>query len=88
MTAAGIALGVEMAKRIRAITGRPTSFGASVTGPLGEVAFIILSDSVDQVQGASEALAADAGWVAMLDGQASKAFVLGSAVRMITRKVA
>lgn len=88
MTAKGIALGVEMAERIKAITGRPTSFGVSVTGPFGEVAFFVLSDSIDQVQAASEALAADEGWVAMLDEQASKAFVPGSSVRMITRRVA
>ena len=77
-----------MARRIKAITGRPTSFGVSVTGQFGEVAFFILSDSIDQVQATTEALAADEEWLAMLDERASKAFVTGSSVRMITRKVA
>ena len=88
MTREGISLGVEMAQRIKAITGRPTSFGVSVTGQFGEVAFFILSDSIDQVQATTEALAADQDWLAMIDERASKAFVGGSSVRMITRKVA
>lgn len=87
MTADGIALGVEMAHRIKAVTGRPTSFVASVTGPFGEVGFIVLSDTIEEVQGASEALTADADWIALIDERASKAFVSGASERMITRRL-
>jgi hypothetical protein len=88
MAAKGIALGVEMAQRIKSITGRPTSFGTSVTGPMGEVAFFILSDTIEQVQAVSEGLAADAEWVQMVDEQASKTFVAGASVRLLTRTIA
>ena len=88
MMATGVALGVEMAKQIKSITGRPTSFGTNVTGPMGGVAFFLLSDTIDQVQAASEALAADAGWAAVMDERASKAFVMGVAERVILRRLA
>lgn len=88
MTATAVALGIEMAQRIRAITGRPTQFGSSVTGPFGQVGFIILSDTIEQVQAASEALAADADWIAMLDERASKAFLPSSGERRISRRIA
>ena len=86
--ATGIALGVEMAERIKAVTGRPTSFGASVTGAFGEVGWIMLSDSIEQVQHVTESLAGDADWLKLMDAKASKAFVIGAASRRITRKVA
>lgn len=88
MAATGVALGVELAQRIKAITGRPTSFGTSVTGRFGEVAFFMLSDTVDQVQAASEALAADADWMAIMDTRVSSAFVPEASERMITRRIA
>lgn len=88
MAATGVALGVELAQRIKAITGRPTSFGTSVTGRFGEVAFFMLSDTIEQVQAASEALAADADWVAIMDERASAAFVPEASERMITRRIA
>lgn len=88
MTAQGIALGTELAQRVKAITGRPTSFGASVTGRYGEVGFISLSDTIDQLQAANEALAEDPEWVTQLDSQASKVFVADATERMITRRLA
>lgn len=88
MMAAGIALGVELAQRIKSITGRPTTFGSSVTGRYGEVGFIVLSDTIDEVQGVTEALAGDADWISLLDGQASKVFVAGATEHMITRRLA
>lgn len=84
----GITLGVEIAQRAKAITGRPTSFGASQTGTYGEVGWIALYDSIDQVQAASEALSADAEWAAMLDEKASKAYLAGHSAQFINRKVA
>jgi hypothetical protein len=88
MTATGVALGVELAQRVKSITGRPTSFGASVTGPYGQVAFFVLSDTIDQVQAANEALAADADWVTFMDDRVSKAFVAGASERFIMRRLA
>ncbi len=88
MMAAGVALGVELAQQLKAITGRPTSFGTSVTGPFGAVAFFILSETIEQVQAANEALAADADWLTAMDERASKAYVAESSERMIIRRLA
>ncbi len=87
-TATGIPLGVEMAQRVRSITGRPTSFGLSMTGRFGEVGWIALAETIDQVQAAEEAMAADAGWIEMLDTRAAEAFVRSESSRRITRKLA
>jgi len=84
----GITLGVEIAQRAKAITGRPTSFGTSQTGTYGEVGWIALYDTIDQVQAASEALAADADFAALLDAKASKAYLAGVSNQSINRKVA
>ncbi|MGK2949907.1 MAG: hypothetical protein ACSLFP_15150 [Acidimicrobiales bacterium] len=84
----GMVLGVEIAQRAKAVTGRPTSFGASQTGTYGEVGWIALYDSIDQVQAASEALAADAEWASMLDDKAGKAYLAGHSTQLINRKVA
>lgn len=86
-SATAMALGVEMAQRITAITGRPSIFGASVTGEFGGIGFMVLSDTIDQVQAANEALAADADWVKMVDDKASAAFE-GGATRTISRRIA
>jgi hypothetical protein len=75
-----------MAQRMKSITGRPTSFGTSLTGPMGQVAFFQLADTIEQLQAGSEALAADADWIALVDSKASKVF--SSAERLISRKLA
>ena len=84
----GTVLGVEIAQRAKAITGRPTSFGASQTGVYGQVGWIALYDSMDQVQAAGEALAADTDFGAMVDEKASKAYLPGHSAQFINRKVA
>ena len=52
------------------------------------IRWIALYDSIDQVQAASEALAADAGFAKMLDEKAAKAYLPGSSTQSITRKIA
>jgi hypothetical protein len=84
----GTVLGVEIAERAKAITGRPTSFGASQSGVYGEVGWIALYDSIDQVQAAGEALAADAEFAMLLDERASKAYIAGASTQVINRRVA
>jgi hypothetical protein len=84
----GMLLGVEIAQKAKAITGRPTSFGASQTGTYGEVGWIALYDSIDQVQAAGEALAADAEFAALLAERASTAYLPGASTQVISRKVA
>ena len=86
-SARGIELGVEIAQRAKKITGRPTSFGVSVTGVYGQVGWIALYDSVDQVQAASEALAADASFGQMLDKEVPTAYLPGVATQWVSRRV-
>jgi hypothetical protein len=84
----GVELGVEIAQRAKAITGRPTSFGTSQTGTYGGVSWVALYDSIDQVQAAGEALAADAAFAKLLDEKASKAYLSGQSTQTIGRKIA
>lgn len=84
----GVEVGVELALQAKAITGRPTSFVVAQTGVYGEVGWIALYDSIDQVQAAGEALAADASFSTLLDEKASKAYLAGRSSQTISRKIA
>jgi len=83
----GIEVGVEIAQRAKKITGRPTSFGVAETGVYGGVGWIVLYDSVDQVQAASQALAADTSFSQYIDKEASKVYLHGSATQAVSRRV-
>ena len=83
----GIALGVEIAQRARAISGRPTSFGTAATGVYGEVGWITLYDSIEQVQAAEEAINSNEDFLELLDTKANKAYLPGEARQLISRKV-
>ena len=83
----GIALGVEIAQRAKAIGGRPTSFGISSTGVYGEVGWITLCDSIEQLQASEEAVNANEEFLELLDTKASKAYLPGEARQLISRKV-
>lgn len=72
--ARGLELGLELAAMAQRITGAPSMFGTDSTGTYGGVGWITLYESVDQLQDGSEALGADADWLAMLDGKASGAY--------------
>jgi hypothetical protein len=87
-SAMGIELGVEIAQRAKKITGRPTSFTAAQTGVYGGVGWVALYDTIDQVQAASEALAADAAFAKLLDEKASKAYLPGHSTQTVSRKLA
>ena len=83
----GIALGVEIAQRVKAITGRPASFAVASTGVYGQVSWFVLHDSIEQVQAADEAINADADFAKLLDEKAGKAYLPGQATQMISRRV-
>ena len=83
----GIELGVEIAQRAKKITGRPTSFGSLQTGAYGGVRWIAMYDSVDQVQKAEGALAADKGFAELLDKDASKAYLASGSTQTMYRRV-
>ncbi len=86
-SATGVALGVEIATRAKAITGRPTSFGIAQTGVYGEVGWVALYDTIDEVEAASEALASDPGFAKLLDDNAGT-WIAGLSTQVISRRVA
>ncbi len=70
----GMELGVEIAQRAGRVTGCPTAFGVATTGAYGSVAFMTAYSSVEQLQQAREALAADADFAQLLDREASQVY--------------
>jgi hypothetical protein len=83
----GTELGVDLAKRVKKVTGRPTSFAVSVTGDYGAVMWVSLAETIQQLQAANEALSTDAEFAKAIDKEAAKAYLPG-ATQTITRKVA
>jgi hypothetical protein len=83
----GVELGVEIAQRAKRITGCSTSFGTARTGVYGGVGWITVYDSVDELQRAGEAIAADAAFAALLDKEASKAYRAGASSEMVYRRI-
>jgi hypothetical protein len=88
MAAAGIELGVEICQHVKSVTGSSTSFGSSLTGPYGQVAWFVMSDSIEQVQAGNEAISADADWWKLMDERASKAYVAAASERFMMRRIA
>jgi len=84
---AGIELGVDLAQKVKQITGRPTSFAVGVTGDYGAVMWVSLAETLQQVQAANEALNADEEFSKAVDKDAAKVYLPG-AEQTITHKVA
>ena len=83
----GMELGVTTAQRAGAITGCPTSFGISVTGPYGSVEWITVCRSIEEFQRGQEALGADAEFATMVDKELSQVYLPG-AQQLAWRKIA
>jgi len=83
----GVTLGVEIAQRAKAITGHATSFGQATTGAYGEVGWISVYDSIEQLQAAEEKVNSDAEFIALIDERASTAYLAGTATQSISRKI-
>jgi hypothetical protein len=86
-SARGIEIGVEIAQRVKKVTGRPTSFGAALAGPYGGVGWFIVYDTVEQLQAAGEAIDADASFVQFVDKEASKLYQVGATVQTAYRRI-
>jgi len=82
----GIALGVEIAQNVKRITGLPTSFAVGVTGGYGDIMWVSLAETIQQLQAGEEAVNADGEFATLLDEQAATAYLPG-AEQSITRKV-
>jgi hypothetical protein len=82
----GVSLGVEIAQRSKAITGRPTSFAVAETGRYGWVEWMVLAESVEQVQQAQTALGAATDFAQLVDRANGTAYQAG-ATQAIYRRV-
>jgi hypothetical protein len=60
-------LGVEIAQKSEAITGLPTMFVRSITGPYGAVGWLTGYADVTAMEKAEDALASDATWLKLID---------------------
>ena len=76
--ATGVQLGVEIAQQAAQITGRPTSFGVTVTGDYGAVAWYGLAETIEQVQAAQKAISSNEDFARRLDREAAGVFTPGT----------
>jgi hypothetical protein len=84
--AAGTELGVDIAQRVKKITGRPTSFAVAVTGVYGQVSWMSLAENINQLQAAQEAIAGDTAFAKLLDSKAAAVYQ-PNATQTVSRKV-
>ena len=83
----GVSLGVEIAQRSKAITGRPTSFAVAETGLYGGVEWMVSADTAEQVQQAQAALAADTDFAQLVDRANGTAYQTGATQALYRRIV-
>jgi hypothetical protein len=83
----GIEVGIEIAQRAKKAVGRPVSFAAGATGEYGAVAWIGYYGSVQELQKAQEALAADVDFAKYLDKEAAQVYLPSSSTVTWYRKV-
>jgi hypothetical protein len=83
----GVELGVDIAQRVKKITGRPTSFGVVSTGAYGGCEWITLFDSIDELQKADAALAADPSFAQYIDKEAGAVYNASVSLQTIYRRI-
>jgi hypothetical protein len=62
-----LAAGVDIAQKSEKITGLPTMFLTSITGPYGGVGWLTGYENITAMQQAEEKLAADSSWLKLID---------------------
>jgi hypothetical protein len=62
-----MAAGIEIAQKAEKVTGLPSLFGRSVTGPYGLVGWLTGYESAAAMERADAALAGDSGWLKLID---------------------
>jgi hypothetical protein len=87
-TVKGIELGVETAQLASKITGCPTSFAMGMTGPYGSVEWLTVYASIEDLQRAGDAIAADASFNQKVDKELSKVYLPGVTTQTAFRKIA
>jgi hypothetical protein len=83
----GVELGVDIAQRVKKLTGRPTSFGVVSTGPYGGCEWVSLFDSIEQLQQADATISADPSFAQYVDKEASAVYNASVSVQTIYRRI-
>jgi hypothetical protein len=83
----GAELGVDIAQKVKRITGCPTSFAVGITGAYGAVMWVSLAETIQQLQVGNEAMYLDEEFLKLVDEQAASAYLPG-AEQSITQKIA
>jgi hypothetical protein len=65
--ARAMGMGVEIAQKAEAITGSPTLFGQSLSGPYGSVGWLTGHEDIAKLEANAQALVADPGWLELID---------------------
>ena len=78
-------VGMEITKRIKAVTGLPTSFGALVTGPTNTFQWSSFCESIEQVEKSTTKLYEDNEFMRLTDVDASKVFAPGGDMTLVRR---
>jgi hypothetical protein len=86
-TAEAMTWGVDMMNHVAGVTGRDGVFGRSMYGPWGGVGWLSLAASLDEVDAATAAIAADPTYIEKLDA-AGPLFVPGASRSMLSRRIA
>jgi hypothetical protein len=82
-----MAWGVEILDHVGGLTGRDGVFGRTMYGPWGGVGWITLANSLDEIDAANAAMAADPGYVERVDG-AGDLFLEGATSSRLSRRIA
>lgn len=85
--AKGTELGVEIAQRVKAVTGCRCSFGVSGTGQFGGVGWLTGYSSIEEMERAQQALAADTDFGKLLDDKASQVYLRGTTTQIVWRRL-
>lgn len=84
-TAQAAKIGVDIAKTIKTVTGRPTSFGACVTGSMDTFQWYTYCDSIEQFDKGMTKLYEDNDFMRLTDVEASKVFAPGGEMILVRR---
>lgn len=82
-----MAWGVDIGTHVHSITGRDGAFGRPMYGQFGQVTWISLADTAEQIEAADSAMVDDPGYLERVD-QAGDLFVEGSATSLLSRRIA
>lgn len=78
--------GVEILNHVSGLTGRDGVFGRSVYGPWGGIGWITMAASLDEVDAATAAIAADTTYITKVDA-AGPLFIPGGSSTRLTRRI-